>query len=55
MSDFGNPEFSLQRRAIVAGAVAVASQLAFPVSAVARSKRSTSVGTEKLDIENCLK
>ena len=45
------PEFSPQRRAVVAGAVAVASQLAFPASSVASSKRPTSTGAEKMDIE----
>ena len=58
MSDSGKLEFSLQRRAVVAGAVAVASQLAFPLSSVARNNRSTSIGAEKLDIErfvaNCV-
>jgi len=47
----GNPEFSPQRRAVVAGAVAVASQLAFPASSVAASKRSASIGAERMDIE----
>ena len=47
----GNPEFSPQRRAVVAGAVAVASQLAFPASSVAASKRPASTGAERMDIE----
>jgi predicted metal-dependent enzyme (double-stranded beta helix superfamily) len=47
----GDPEFSPQRRAIVAGAVAVASQLAFPASSVAASKRPASPGAERMDID----
>ena len=47
----GNPEFSPQRRAVVAGAVAVASQLVFPASSVAASKRPASTGAERMDIE----
>ena len=47
----GNLEISLQRRAVIAGAVAVASQLAFPASSVAASKRPASTGAERIDIE----
>ncbi len=51
MSDPEEPQFSLRRRSVVAGTVAIASQLAFPVSSVASSKRPTSTGAGKLDIE----
>lgn len=51
MPESGDPKFSPQRRAVVAGAVAVASQLAFPVSSSASSKRPASTGAERMDIE----
>ena len=51
MSAPDKTEFDLQRRAVVTGAAAVASQLVFPISSVASNERSTSIGTEKLDIE----
>lgn len=46
-----DPKFSPQRRAVVAGAVAVASQLAFSTSSVAANKRPASTGAERMDIE----
>jgi predicted metal-dependent enzyme (double-stranded beta helix superfamily) len=44
-------EVNLQRRAVVAGTVAVASQLVYPGPSVASSKRPTSIGAESLDID----
>ena len=40
-----------QRRAVVAGAVAVSTQLLSPASVVAVTKRPTSTGSQRLDIE----
>jgi predicted metal-dependent enzyme (double-stranded beta helix superfamily) len=51
MTDAEKPEFSHTRRAVVAGAVAVSSQLLFPVSSFANTKQPASIGTEKMDIE----
>ena len=51
MTDSEQPDFSLQRRAIVASAIAVSGQLVFPVSALAQSGRPTSIGRERMDIE----
>ena len=45
------PRFSLQRRTFVAGAIAASTQLVLPVSAFADTKRPTSIGGEKMDIE----
>lgn len=44
-------EIDLQRRAIVAAAVAASSQLLSPLSAFADTKRPTSTGSEKMDID----
>jgi predicted metal-dependent enzyme (double-stranded beta helix superfamily) len=51
MADSEKPQINVQRRAVVAGAVAVASQLVFSDPSVASSKRSTSIGAGSLDIE----
>lgn len=51
MASSEKSDIDLRRRAVVAGTVAIASQLAFPGPSVAGSKRSTSIGAEKLDIE----
>jgi len=51
MARSGKSEFSQQRRAVVAGAVAVSSQLVLPISSFAGTNRPTSVGSESMDIE----
>jgi predicted metal-dependent enzyme (double-stranded beta helix superfamily) len=51
MAGSGKNTFSQERRALVAGALAVSSQLIFPVSSLANSRRATSIGREKMDIE----
>ena len=51
MADPEKPNVSLQRRAIVAGAIAATSQLINPISSFASTKRPTSIGGEKMDIE----
>lgn len=51
MTSSKNPRFSFQRRTFVAGAMAASTQLILPVSAFAGSKRPTSTGGEKMDIE----
>ena len=45
------PRTSIQRRTVVAGLAAASSQLLFPLPAIANTKRPTSMGREKLDIE----
>jgi len=51
MASSEKSDIDLRRRAVVAGTVAIASQLAFPDPSVASSKRSKSTGAESLDIE----
>jgi len=51
MADSKKPQINVQRRAVVAGTVAVASQLVFPGPSAASSKRPTSIGAGSLDIE----
>lgn len=51
MASTGNSKFNLQRRTVIAGVVAASSQLVFPVSSFASTKRSTSIGSEKMDVE----
>ena len=51
MTSSKNPRFSFQRRTFVAGAMAASTQLILPVSAFAGSKRPTSTGRERMDIE----
>ena len=46
-----DPKIDLQRRAIVAGAVAASTQLLSPVSAFADTKRPTSTGSKRMDID----
>jgi len=46
-----DPEINLQRRAVVAGAVAASTQLLSPVSAFADTKRPTSTGGYRMDID----
>ena len=46
-----SPGINLQRRAIVAGAIAASTQLILPVSAFADTKRPTSTGSAKMDID----
>ena len=45
------PGISHLRRAVIAGAIAVSSQLVLPNSALAGTKRPTSIGTDKMDID----
>jgi predicted metal-dependent enzyme (double-stranded beta helix superfamily) len=58
MADPKKPEISLQRRAIVAGALAATSQLIIPIPSFASTKRPASTGGESMDIqrfvEDCL-
>ncbi|MGI9265445.1 MAG: hypothetical protein ACR2QU_10995, partial [Gammaproteobacteria bacterium] len=51
MASTGRTRFSLQRRKVVAGTMAVAAQLGFPIPSFASAKRPTSIGREKMDIE----
>lgn len=51
MASSEKSRFSLQRRVVIAGAVAVSSQLVFPISSFAGTKRSNSIGRERMDIE----
>jgi predicted metal-dependent enzyme (double-stranded beta helix superfamily) len=44
-------KINLQRRAIVAGALAASAQLYSPVSAFAQTKRPASTGSERMDID----
>ena len=52
------PPFSPQRRKVIAGVAAVSSQLIMPIASYASSKRPTSIGREKMDVdrfvEDCL-
>ena len=45
------PGINLQRRAIVVGAMAASTQLIMPASAFADTKRPTSTGSERMDID----
>jgi predicted metal-dependent enzyme (double-stranded beta helix superfamily) len=51
MTNSDNPQFSMQRRTFVAAAIAASTQLIAPTSAFADTKRPTSIGNEKMDIE----
>jgi len=51
MANPEKPKVNLQRRAIVAGAIAATSQLINPISSYASTKRPTSIGGGKMDIE----
>ena len=51
MTKTRNPKVDLQRRAIVASAVAATSQLIIPTSALARAKQPTAMRSKKMDIE----
>jgi predicted metal-dependent enzyme (double-stranded beta helix superfamily) len=51
MSDKKEVEIDTQRRAIIAGAAAVSSQLLFAASGFADTKQPTSIGSEKIDLE----
>ena len=51
MASSEKSDIDLRRRAVVAGTVAIASQLAFSGPSVAGSKRYKSTGAESLDIE----
>ena len=51
MANTKDPKIDLQRRAIVAGAVAASSQLLSPLSAFADTKRPTSTGSMSMDID----
>jgi predicted metal-dependent enzyme (double-stranded beta helix superfamily) len=51
MANIKDPKVDLQRRAIVAGAVAASSQLLSPLSAFAGINRTTSTGSKRMDID----
>lgn len=51
MARSGKRRFSQQRRTVIAGVAAVSSQLAMPIVSNAGTKRPTSVGREKMDID----
>ena len=51
MASTEKSEFSLNRRAVLAGAVAVSSQQILPISSFAGTKRPTSVGNARMNIE----
>jgi predicted metal-dependent enzyme (double-stranded beta helix superfamily) len=51
MPNTRDTKINLQRRAIVAGAVAASTQLFSPVSAFAETKRPVSTGSERMDID----
>ena len=51
MTSTRNPKIDLRRRAFVAGALAASSQLLSPLSALADTKRPTSTGSERMDID----
>jgi predicted metal-dependent enzyme (double-stranded beta helix superfamily) len=51
MANTRDPNIDLQRRAIVAGAVAASSQLLSPLSAFAGINRTTSTGSKRMDID----
>ena len=42
---------SLQRRSVIAGVAAISSQLIMPIASYASSKRPTSIGREKMDVD----
>jgi predicted metal-dependent enzyme (double-stranded beta helix superfamily) len=51
MSNTKDIKINLQRRAIVAGALAASAQLYSPISAFAETKRPVSTGSERMDID----
>lgn len=51
MTSKNDPKIDTTRRAIVAGALAVSSQLVSPLSAFAASKQPASTGNDKMDID----
>jgi predicted metal-dependent enzyme (double-stranded beta helix superfamily) len=51
MTNTREPRIDLQRRAVVAGAVAVSSQLLSPLSVFAETIRPTSLGDNRMDID----
>src|SRR5210317_926237 len=52
------PRFSRKRRTVIAGVAAISSQVIMPIATYATTKRPTSVGIEKMDVdrfvEDCL-
>jgi len=46
-----NPRFSRRRRTVIAGVVAISSQIVMPISSYANTKRPTSIGREKMDVD----
>jgi predicted metal-dependent enzyme (double-stranded beta helix superfamily) len=52
------PRFSRKRRTVIAGVAAISSQVIMPIATYATTKRPTSVGREKMDVdrfvEDCL-
>jgi predicted metal-dependent enzyme (double-stranded beta helix superfamily) len=51
MSNRRDTKINVQRRAVVAGAVAASAHIFSPVSALAQTKRPASSGSERMDIE----
>jgi predicted metal-dependent enzyme (double-stranded beta helix superfamily) len=45
------PQFSCQRRAVIAGVAALSSQLVMPIASYASAKQPTSIGREKMDVD----
>ena len=43
--------FSRRRRTVIAGVVAISSQIVMPISSYANTKRPTSIGREKMDVD----
>ena len=51
MAKSENPNFRIQRRAVIAGLAAVTGQLVFPGLSIANTKQPTSIGRERMDID----
>ena len=51
MASSEKPGFNRARRRVVAGALAVSSQLILPASSLASSKRPASIGADRMDVE----
>lgn len=51
MAKPGKPQFSSQRRTVIAGVAAISSQLILPIASNASSRRLTSIGRENMDVD----
>lgn len=51
MAKSQKPPFSPQRRKVIAGVAAVSSQLTMPIASYASSKRTATIGREKMDVD----